>query len=421
MLDQLLFQASPAQMAISSALSATQASFSALKSAIQKPATVPPTAEPVVKVSAPPALNALASQSAASSKYLYANLESEEKARIAVINAAIQSPEKFLSAYKLHRVIGFGSNGVVASAQDFQGRAVAVKVIYKERVSHAPTAVPPEVEVLSHLSEEGHSDNLLQFVEHWQDSHHHYLVTELFGADWSQAAPANPSDTLRPLVFKTSYKARITIHNLPFSAGSSDLWSWAWAHRAHVQRTEGHSLLPLQPVKDVVRQVAQGLQFLHQRGFYHGDVKVENILVQDTAHEGGVKLADFGHANHASMGIRQYGTAELSAPEFLADSPFRHHVTVDGRAADVFALGMVLYMLLSEQGTLPSSVYALMGSQATGWEHLLHVEGGEYPLDSLADVDSRDAVWSLLRGMVRVDPGQRLTVEQVLSHPWFSD
>ncbi|KAI8616632.1 kinase-like domain-containing protein [Chytriomyces sp. MP71] len=419
MLDQLLFQGPPTQMAISSALSATQASFFALKSAIQKPVIVSPTPESAVKVSASNALNALASQSAASSKYLYANLGSEEKARIAIINAAIQSPEKLLSAYKLHRVIGFGSNGVVASAQDSLGRAVALKVIYKERASTAPTAIPPEVEVLSYLGE-GQSDNLLQFVEHWQDSHHHYLVTELFGADWSQAVPANLSDTLRPLVFKTSYKSRTTIHNLPFNSGSSDLWSWAWAHRMHVQTTEGHSLLPVQPVKDLVRQVAQGLQFLHQRGFYHGDVKVENILVQDTAREGGVKLADFGHANHASMGIRQYGTAELSAPEFLADSPFRHHMTLDGRAADVFALGMVLYMLLSEQGTLPSAVYAMMGSKATGWEHLVLSDGGEYPLDSLADVDDHDAVWSLLLGMVRVDPGQRLTVEQVLSHPWFS-
>ncbi|KAI8611127.1 hypothetical protein BC830DRAFT_1142516 [Chytriomyces sp. MP71] len=81
---------------------------------------------------------------------------------------------------------------------------------------------------------------------------------------------------------------------------------------------------------------------------------------------------------------------------------------------------MVLYMLLSEQGTLPSRVYALMG-KATGWEHLLHVEGGKYPLESLADVGSHDAVWSLLEGMVRVDPEHRLTVEQVLAHPWFAE
>ncbi|KAI8833657.1 kinase-like domain-containing protein [Chytriomyces cf. hyalinus JEL632] len=354
---------------------------------------------------------------------LYDGLSSDTKARTAVRNAFTHSPAKMHRVYSIARVIGFGSNGVVLAARAANGTPVAIKIIYKEFAGKMGGALS-EIEVLKYLSRAGHSAHLLNMVDHWEDSHHNYIVTELFGSDWSQASDAQ-FETLEPVTFRSRFSGKVTEHKFPFSAGSSDLWSWQHAHRSHMQNTEGHSLLPIEPVKQIIKQVAMGLQSMHAKGFYHADVKIENILVQSASSDAmnststGVKLADFGHARHFSHGIRNYGTAQLQAPEFLSDSPFSS-MELDGRAADVFALGMVLYALLSENGYLPSTAQALAMS-STGYESLMSSNGGYYPFDAIADLDHHDEAWGLLNGMCRVDPAQRFTMDQVLAHPWLSD
>ncbi|KAJ3243446.1 hypothetical protein HDU78_000479 [Chytriomyces hyalinus] len=392
-------------MAITPTYAYANAVFTPKHNSLVKPA---PTQ--TLRVSVPPALAAMVAQSAFAGKYLYDGLSGEDKARVAIINAFTNSTAKFLDEYQIIRIVGFGSNGVVLAARNSRGDGVAVKIVYKEKVSTKVARSPSEIEVLQHLSEEP-SEYLLNMAEHWEDAYHHYLVTDLFGSDWFQSTDA-VSESMKPLVFKTRDSTRTQVHEYLFSAGSSDLWSWQHAHRSFMVASEGHGLLPLEPVRQLVKQAGLGLQSMHSRGFYHGDVKVENILVQSGLR---VKMADFGHSKHASLGIAHYGTAELQGPEFMADTPFAQG-HVDGRASDVFALGMVLYMLLSEDGRLPKTVY----DTNAGYESLLASAAGCYPFEALADVDSSDQVWSLLNGMCRVDPAQRLTIDQVLSHPWFA-
>ncbi|KAI9334941.1 kinase-like domain-containing protein [Obelidium mucronatum] len=350
---------------------------------------------------------------------LYAGLGSEAKARAAVAAAFAQplSAPKLLALYAAKRIIGFGSNGVVVAALCVAtGRPVAVKVIYKNKPS-LNTPPPAEVEVLKHLSA---TNYLLSYVEDWQDAIHFYVVTELFGSDWMAAMnSADSSDQLRPLNFRVAHNNTIVNISLPFSAGSSDLWAWSYAHRAHVFNTEGHSMLPLQPVKQIVKQVALGLAEMHRKGFYHGDIKIENVLVQSGGKVMGpqIRLADFGHSKHTSFGIKSYGTQEVSPPEFLADSPFSSE-DIDGRAADIFALGMVLYVLLNDHGELPSAVKEVKAGRV-GYERLASFRHGEYPLDDMTDLDAD--VWDLLFAMTRVDPTTRVSIHQVLAHPFFAD
>ncbi|KAJ3074281.1 hypothetical protein HDU98_011637 [Podochytrium sp. JEL0797] len=337
---------------------------------------------------------------------LYSGLSSEAKARAAVSFFA-SSP--LSTAYSLRRVVGFGSNGVVLAAKTNE-QNVAVKIIYKhEESKHA--ALPAEIESLRALKPSNHSIRLLA---DWQDERHFYIVTDLFGSDWLATQAAKAADSLRSLRIDTPTGSI----SLPFSAGSSDLWAWAYAHRAHVFSTEGHSMLPLHPIKQIVKQVALALNDMHSQGFFHGDVKIENVLVQSGGAAGPqTRLADFGHAKHASFGIKSYGTQEVSPPEFLADSPFATQ-DLDGRAADVFALGMVLYVLLNDHGELPTAAKKAKSGSA-GYEQLLAFRNGEYPLDEMTDLDQN--VWDLLFAMTRVDPSTRVSMDQVLAHPFFAD
>src|SRR5262249_51943251 len=97
--------------------------------------------------------------------------------------------------------------------------------------------------------------------------------------------------------------------------------------------------------RSIVRDVADALGEAHRRGLVHGDVKPENILLVKNGEHYGVKVVDFGVARHvATPAGSAVGTAGYVAPEQLQSRP-------SDRRADLFALGVVLYELMT--GTHP--------------------------------------------------------------------
>jgi eukaryotic-like serine/threonine-protein kinase len=117
-----------------------------------------------------------------------------------------------------------------------------------------------------------------------------------------------------------------------------------------MELVDGHCLTelladgPLDPVStlDILSQAADGLQAAHQAGLVHRDIKPGNLLV---SRGGQVKITDFGIARLAgaepvtSTGML-VGTPAYLAPERIAGAS-------GGRAADLYALGIVAYECLT--------------------------------------------------------------------------
>jgi len=96
------------------------------------------------------------------------------------------------------------------------------------------------------------------------------------------------------------------------------------------------------------RQVAAGLAYAHARGIVHRDIKPSNLLL-DT--EGVVWITDFGLAKASDDGLTQTGDI-LGTVRYM--SPERFRGEGDGRA-DVYALGLTLYELLTLRPAFDSS------------------------------------------------------------------
>ncbi|ETI40794.1 CAMK protein kinase [Phytophthora nicotianae P10297] len=177
--------------------------------------------------------------------------------------------------------------------------------------------------------------------------------------------------------------------------------------------------------RDVAREMASALSFLHRHGLVHKDVKPENILMsarvvdpnangvfrKGSRHENSslVKLADFGSAGPASANtnLEEIGTGAYLPPELLTSG-------VCTSACDMWALGCVLYIMLS--GSHPFDLDGMSADNEV--EHRIKSEAITFDFSAWDHVspDAKDLISKLL---VK-DPALRLTADQMLQHPWMN-
>lgn len=154
------------------------------------------------------------------------------------------------------------------------------------------------------------------------------------------------------------------------------------------RRVRAEGPLPPAVAANVVAQVADALAYVHGRGIVHGDVKPGNLLVPDDG--GPVRLADFGVARRLDRPAGPtHATPEYVAPEVVGGAS-------PTAAADVYALGIVLFELLCGRspfrGGTPTEVLDR------------HVSCAVVPPPGMPA-----AVWPVIEACLQVDPAARPT------------
>jgi serine/threonine-protein kinase len=121
------------------------------------------------------------------------------------------------------------------------------------------------------------------------------------------------------------------------------------------QRHPRGTSLPLETIVQYVTQIASALQYIHDQGLVHRDIKPHNMLMNSN---NTVLLSDFGTAvishslNPVRILAREFeGTVPYSAPEQLRGKP--------RRGSDQYALGVVVYEWLSGQWPFDGSFYEI--------------------------------------------------------------
>ncbi|XP_078571470.1 serine/threonine-protein kinase 17A-like [Branchiostoma floridae x Branchiostoma japonicum] len=161
--------------------------------------------------------------------------------------------------------------------------------------------------------------------------------------------------------------------------------------------------------KDVVRlmrQILEGVSYLHERNVIHLDLKPQNILLTKPVPCGDIKLVDFGLARRVNVHeeIREIvGTPDYVAPEVLSFEPL-------STATDMWSIGVLAYVMLT--GHSP-----FLGD--TKQETFLNIStlAYDFPEELFLDVsaDAQDFIKSLL---VK-EPEDRATAKECLLHPWL--
>eukprot|EP00891_Asterochloris_glomerata_P000851 jgi/Astpho2/851/Aster-00699 len=160
------------------------------------------------------------------------------------------------------------------------------------------------------------------------------------------------------------------------------------------------------------QQLVVALEFCHELGIANRDIKLENTLMDGARPYPHVKICDFGYSKNEYVDSRPKtvsGTPDYIAPEVLL------HDQYDGKRADIWSCGVMLYVMLT--GVLP---FAKRGDERGN--NLVRLQQ-MFPRIVAANFAQPHHISPeckhLLSRLLTADPEKRITVAEILQHPWF--
>ncbi|KNA08769.1 hypothetical protein SOVF_159550 [Spinacia oleracea] len=258
---------------------------------------------------------------------------------------------RLLPDYKLDGLIGSGSTSVVHKAtHGTTGCSVAIKIISLEDIgaNMSYDIVEREITILKRLA----NPNVIQLYD---------------------------------VVYTQNYTCLVMEH-----ASKGDFFDYV---SVRVK-------LPEDEARPFFRQLILGVEYCHGMMVAHRDLKLENLLLDETLN---LKLSDFGLSaimNDDYMLERGCGSPHYAAPEVLSGE------TYHGPQVDVWSCGVILYAVITGEYPFEAADPAILFSKIKRGRFRFH--------DNMSS-----EVKKLISGMLNVNPQKRLTIAEITQHPWF--
>ncbi|KAI0497306.1 hypothetical protein KFK09_020529 [Dendrobium nobile] len=168
-------------------------------------------------------------------------------------------------------------------------------------------------------------------------------------------------------------------------------------------RVSNAGQLPENLCRRYFQQLIAAVSYCHSRGVFHRDLKLENLLLDEN---GDLKVSDFGlsaisdQVQADGLFHTLCGTPAYVAPEILDKKGY------SAAAVDLWSCGIILFVLVA--GYLPFNDSSLIAMYRK-------IYNGEYHCPKWTSLELRDLIGRLLDK----NPETRITVEEILAHPWF--
>ncbi|KAF8952654.1 ATP-dependent Lon protease pim1 [Entomortierella lignicola] len=346
----------------------------------------------------------------------------------AVLERAYATSTYFRETYVVLRYLGNGGSGLVLAAKRVcDWREVAIKLIPQTKPAVMENVIL-EIRVMSSLAEH---DNVIPILDFFSSS---------LDVDTDVIDPSGATST--DIMYIVTEMGGISLLDFVDLHKPSQMQGFNT-----VSRTQGTRLLPQSSIRSpynssiqevhlrsIFKQISLGLHSLHAQSFVHGDMKDENTLisVDHAAKTYRARICDFGHSRQAlptSPVYYFYGTTILSPPEMdrniqIVDALkkrgrpiqelLQHNPDLfSGYEADVWALGLSLFSLI--HGSLPSEIFETDKTLVARYK-ANRSSKQMFPFALQANLDPE--LQHLLENMLAVDPAKRLTMDEVIHHPW---
>lgn len=167
--------------------------------------------------------------------------------------------------------------------------------------------------------------------------------------------------------------------------------------------------------KKIFIDLVKAVETCHKSGITHGDIKLENILFSTNFN---IKLIDFGFARNIQDGLISEitGSPYYSAPEVICYATKGY----DGVAADIFSLGIVLYILVTgiypydKPNIIDQRYKMLMKRDFNNFWKKSEQKMLNYNSKKLSE-EFKD----LFEKMICSKPKERITINEIKKHPWI--
>ena len=180
------------------------------------------------------------------------------------------------------------------------------------------------------------------------------------------------------------------------------------------------SAFPQKIIQYFVKQIVQGLIYIHSKNIIHRDIKLDNILINFPANTkkenrdytlAQIKIIDFGLSTDSNLATSLVGSPIYMDPVILEKykkaggiEKFKRY----DKKADIWSLGAITYEMLTGE--------VLFNAESLP-ELISKVKKGDYSLDVK---DLSDEILSFLNCMLQYDPKKRLSAKELAKHQFLT-
>ena len=153
----------------------------------------------------------------------------------------------------------------------------------------------------------------------------------------------------------------------------------------------------------IYQQIISGIEYLHEIGIAHRDLKLENILLN---REKNIKIIDFGLSNKYNKENGELLQSSCGSPCYAAPEMIKG-IQYHGLDTDIWSSGILLYLMLCKSFPFNDK------NNSKLYQKIL---SGKFNLPNYLSNEAKD----LLSKLLKVNPTERIKLDEIKKHPWFN-